>query len=456
MKPLKTREELILNATKKLQMLTNYGLCLHSDTGKPIDNIHQVATRLTDDTTYMIKCTLPDDHASLCISLSNNALAQLKTYLTDVFLIEQSSSGKHYILCSNTKEEFTLLTQSDDIQIVDTFEFVCSYKTLPTYTNRGNLYTVYTPPILTGKTIQKICNASDKIEQCKNTHYLLSDNVRTAYNMPLTVAKKLGENVISLPSLNLLEIIMCHSTNSSSVFAKKSDPIKPFHIPYNFFANEDFGLNQTIDEISSNLQELRSIGLINSFTFNPDTISFDIVSNIIQKSIKQHVLVQNIGYYKSFNLHQATYCLSFVNYLLYCAESIKARLPKSSSDDTSSSDETQATKPAPTPKLKVCLGKILYFLDQEEHMHDHTRIAQILNNCHSAGMKANLLEPLIQPISPNDVKRMLSYPESFSDYFVIHIASEEEKLLAQQYKQVIPLLDLDISPSQGRTYFKNR
>ena len=96
----------------------------------------------------------------------------------------------------------------------------------------------------------------------------------------MTIIRLLGENVISLTALNLTELILTYATNSSAVFRNKSDEIKSFIIPFEFFSNEDFELNQSIDEISSSLAELKAIGLITSYSFNSETISFEVVSNV--------------------------------------------------------------------------------------------------------------------------------------------------------------------------------
>lgn len=124
----------------------------------------------------------------------------------------------------------------------------------------------------------------------------------------MTVIRLLGENVISLKALNLAELILVYATNSSAVYRNKTDELKPFVIPYEFFRHDDFELEQSIDEISSSLAELKAIGLINSYSFDTETITFEIVSNIITKSIKQYTYTQPIGYYKSFGLRQQEYC----------------------------------------------------------------------------------------------------------------------------------------------------
>ena len=88
--------------------------------------------------------------------------------------------------------------------------------------------------------------------------------------MPMTILRLLGENVVSLKALNILELILIFATNSTAIYRQTNDDIKPFAIPLEFFSIEDFNLNQTKNQIINSLKELQSIGLINKFYFHKE------------------------------------------------------------------------------------------------------------------------------------------------------------------------------------------
>lgn len=439
----KSFEEEIVYITRKLQALINAGFVIKDNIGKPIISAHQAATKLVNSASTAYTITMPDDHKCCCIKWSNMAIKLIKPYIKNKFFIEQWSSNSHYVLVdSSITEQLEQLQPIDDIKIVDTFELEFTKSTLPTYTNRASLFTVKAAPSLTAKEIKKILTLSEHIKANQNNYFLLSNSITHIYNAPMTIIRLLGENVISLNALNLTELILTYATNSSAVFRNKSDDIKSFIIPFEFFSNEDFELNQSIDEISSSLVELKAIGLITSYRFNSETISFEIVSNVISKSIKQYSYTQPIGYYKSLNLHQQEYCYTFVNYLQYVSN-----VKYTTKSEVAENVEVQDIKKA--EKLKICLSSLLYNLEQDEYIHDHKRIAQVLHNLYEAGRKAFLLKESYRVIDTSAVKYLLTHKDKLHEFFILD-TEEKMKVNFEAYKELVTLVSLDIKPSQYR------
>lgn len=440
----KTYDEEIAYITRKLQALINAGYVIRNSSGKPITSAHQAATDLYSSASKIYTLTMPDDHKCCCIKWSKMAIKLIKPYIKNKFIIEQLSSNAHYMLVeSSMKEQLQQLQHTDDIKIVDTInEIEFTKSTLPTYTNRASLFTVKAAPSLTAKEIKKILTLSEHIIANQNNYFLLSNSITHIYNAPMTIIRLLGENVISLNALNLTELILTYATNSSAVFRNKSDDIKSFIIPFEFFSNEDFELNQSIDEISSSLAELKAIGLISSYSFNSETISFEIVSNVISKSIKQYSYTQPIGYYKSLNLHQQEYCYTFVNYLQYVSN-----VKYTTKSEVAENVEVQDIKKA--EKLKICLSSLLYNLEQDEYVHDHTRIAQVLHNLYEAGRKAFLLKESYRVIDTSAVRYLLTHKDKLHEFFILD-TEEKMKVNFEAYKELVTLVNLDIKPSQYR------
>jgi len=439
----KSFEEEVVCITRKLQALINAGYVIKDNIGKPIISAHQAATKLVNSASTAYTVTMPDDHKCCCIKWSNMAIKLIKPYIKNKFFIEQWTSNSHYVLVdSSMAEQLQQLQPIDDIKIVDTFELEFTKSTLPTYTNRASLFTVNTAPVLTPKELDKVLSLSERILVNQNNYFLLSNSITHIYNAPMTIIRLLGENVISLNALNLTELILTYATNSSAVFRNKSDDIKSFIIPFEFFSNEDFELNQSIDEISSSLAELKAIGLITSYRFNSETISFEIVSNVISKSIKQYSYTQPIGYYKSLNLHQQEYCYTFVNYLQYVSN-----VKYTTKSEVAENVEVQDIKKA--EKLKICLPSLLYNLEQDEYIHDHKRIAQVLHNLYEAGRKAFLLKESYRVIDTSAVKYLLTHKDKLHEFFILD-TEEKMKVNFEAYKELVTLVNLDIKPSQGR------
>lgn len=439
----KTFEEEVLSVTRKLQGLINSGFVIKDNIGKPITSAHQAAIKLVNSALTVYTITMPDDHKCCCIKWSNMAIKLIKPYIKNKFFIEQWTSNSHYMLVdSSMAEQLQQLQPIEDIEVVDTFELEFTKSTLPTYSNRASLFTVNTAPVLAPKELEKVLSLSERILVNQNNYFLLSNSITHTYNAPMTIIRILGENVISLNALNLLELILTYATNSSAVFRNKTDELKPFIIPFDFFSNEDFELAQSIDEISSSLAELKAINLINSYKFIPEIVAFEIVSNVITKSIKQYSYTQPIGYYKSLKLHQQDYCYTFVNYLQYVSN-IKYSTKSAVAENVEAQDIRKAEK------LTICLSSLLYNLGQHKYIQDHTRIAQVLNNLYQAGMKVFLLKPTFMQIDNSAVKDMLAHKDRLHEYFILD-TDQKAKERFKAFEELITLVNLDVKPSQGR------
>ena len=439
----KTFEEEVLSVTRKLQGLINSGFVIKDNIGKPITSAHQAAIKLVNSALTVYTITMPDDHKCCCIKWSNMAIKLIKPYIKNKFFIEQWTSNSHYMLVdSSMAEQLQQLQPIEDIKVVDTFELEFTKSTLPTYSNRASLFTVNTAPVLAPKELEKVLSLSERILVNQNNYFLLSNSITHTYNAPMTIIRILGENVISLNALNLLELILTYATNSSAVFRNKTDELKPFIIPFDFFSNEDFELAQSIDEISSSLKELQAINLVNSYNFDSKTITFEIVSNVITKSIKQYSYTQPIGYYKSLKLHQQDYCYTFVNYLQYVSN-IKYTTKSAVAENVEAQDIRKAEK------LTICLSSLLYNLGQHKYIQDHTRIAQVLNNLYQAGMNVFLLKPTFMQIDNSAVKDMLAHKDRLHEYFILD-TDQKAKERFKAFEELITLVNLDVKPSQGR------
>ena len=439
----KSFEEEVVCITRKLQALINAGYVIKDNIGKPIISAHQAATKLVNSASTAYTITMPDDHKCCCIKWSNMAIKLIKPYIKNKFFIEQWTSNSHYMLVdSSMAEQLQQLQPIEDIEVVDTFELEFTKSTLPTYSNRASLFTVNTAPVLAPKELEKVLSLSERILVNQNNYFLLSNSITHTYNAPMTIIRILGENVISLNALNLLELILTYATNSSAVFRNKTDELKPFIIPFDFFSNEDFELAQSIDEISSSLAELKAINLINSYKFIPEIVAFEIVSNVITKSIKQYSYTQPIGYYKSLKLHQQDYCYTFVNYLQYVSN-IKYTTKSAVAENVEAQDIRKAEK------LTICLSSLLYNLGQHKYIQDHTRIAQVLNNLYQAGMNVFLLKPTFMQIDNSAVKDMLAHKDRLHEYFILD-TDQKAKERFKAFEELITLVNLDVKPSQGR------
>lgn len=186
---------------------------------------------------------------------------------------------------------------------------------MPSYTNTASLYSVTNAPVLKEKEAKKILELHKNIVENKENYFLLSSNISHAYNMPMSLLRILGTNVISLKALNVCELLLIYATNSSAIYRQTKDSIKHFVIPADFFNLEDFSLSQSEQEILDSLKELKSIGLIDDVKFSDN--NFIIHTNVIIKSIKQHSYKQCLHYYRNLDLRQQDYAYTFINLMHY-------------------------------------------------------------------------------------------------------------------------------------------
>lgn len=409
------KETLIEKSRKKLQALINYGFEVKTNDSIILTNSNQIANSLEKDETF--KLTIPAQ-TCICLSVSNMVLKLLKPYIKDWLQIGQLSTKTNYILFNYDNEILEQLAQlaepNKHIQLLDTFELSFNKYTLPTYTNTAKLYSIQSAPTLTPKEVKKILELHQRVIDNQENYFLLSNNVSHTYNMPMTVLRKLGENVISLKALNILELLMVFATNSSAIYRQPNEDIRPFVIPVDFFNFDDFNLNQTNDEIINSLKELRAIGLIN----NVDCVEniFVIHSNIITKSIKQYSYKQTLGYYKNLNIHQQEYVYTFINYLRY-VKNIEHL------ETITDLTEKEVKRKVKAEKLTVSLEGLIYNLDLENYMHDLTRLSAILEVLQQVGIQQGLLvAPLNpQPITKEVIKYLLSYRDKLQEFFVLNM-----------------------------------
>ena len=436
------REALKDKARKKLQALINLGFEVKSINGIKEDKANQIATDLENDDSFIL--TMP---AGMCIVLkvSNMALKLLKPYIKDLLHIEQKTTKTNYILFNYDEyvlEQLMPLAESNEhIQLINTFEIIFNKYTLPNYTNKARLYSVSTAPTLTPKELKKILSLHQKFKNNEDNYFLLSNNISHSYNMPMTILRLLGDNVISLNALNCLEVIMTYATNSTAIYRQPEEDLKLYIIPNDFFRIDDFEINLSEAEILSCFEELRAIGLINYYELIDDV--YIIESNIITKSIKQYSYKQSVGYYRGLKLHQQYYTYTFIN-LIRHIKNIKHQTKVIAPNG----EEIQRVVKA--NKLTITLEGLIYNLELDDYLHDHARLAQILTTLQEIGIQQRLLvyPTDIEPISKATVKYLLSYRDRLHEYFVLNPKDETPETL-QSYS------NFDVSSVAGRSYLLN-
>lgn len=409
------REELKDKARKKLQALINYGFIVLSADNIEETSSNDIANALEDDEQFTL--TIPTD-SCLCIKASDMTLKLLKPYIKDLLVISQKATKTNYLLFnyddSLASQLAPLSEPNNDIQLIDIFRLHFGKFTLPTYTNKASLYSATSAPTLTKKQIDKVLELHEKIIANQDSYFLLSNNISLNYNMPMTVLRLLGENVIPLKALNLLELILTYATNSSAIYRQPNDELKGFAIPIDFFQHEDFNLNQSETEILSSIIELNEIGLINSFKILEDILYID--SNIIVKSIKQYSYKQPLGYYRNLNLHQQDYAYTFLNLIRH----IKNISIKETKKDIAGNETSTVVK---AEKLTITLEGLIYNLELDEYLHDRSRLATILTNLLEFGIREKLLIQPNNPTLPQGkelVKYLLSNRDKLHEFFVLN------------------------------------
>ena len=418
------KEALKEKSRKKVQALINQGFNIVSNDLSSLEtNSNKIANDLEANESFTL--TIPQN-TCICLKASGMVLKLLKPYVKDWLHVEQKTTKTNYILFAFDEDIINQLQalkeQNEHLQLVDTFELTFNKYSLPTYTNTARIYSVFTAPTLIKKEVKKILELHQNIQENKDNYFLLSNNVTHAYNMPMTILRLLGENVVSLKALNILELILIFATNSTAIYRQTNDDIKPFAIPLEFFSIEDFNLNQTKNQIINSLKELQSIGLINKFRVLNEVFIID--SNIISKSIKQYSYKQSLHYYKGLNLHQKEYVYTFLNYL---------RFVKNIEHTEKIQDLTgnELKKKVKSEKLTITLEGLIYNLELEDYMHDLTRIATILDVLQQVGIQEGLLNmPVNQtPITKETVKYLLANRDKIHEYFTLNqndITKEEK------------------------------
>ncbi len=439
------REELKDKARKKIQLLLNYGFIILSTDNQEQTSSNDIANELENNEQFIL--TIPSD-TSLCVKASDMTLKLLKPYLKDLLVISQKATKTNYLLFNYNEDiasQLAPLSESnDDIQLIDTFRLHFSKFTLPTYTNKASLYSAISAPILTKKQIDKVLELHEKIVANQDSYFLLSNNVSLNYNMPMTLLRLLGENVIPLKALNVLELVLIYATNSSAIYRQANDTIKGFAIPLDFLQHEDFDLNQSEEEILSSITELNKIGLINSFKILEDILYID--SNIIVKSIKQYSYKQPLGYYRNLNLHQQDYVYTFLNLIRYIKNISHKKIKK---DNTW--NETSTVVKA--EKLTITLEGLMYNLELNEYLHDRSRLASILSNLLDLGVREKLLIQPRNPMLPQGnelVKYLLTNRDKLHEFFILNSNEEEREDLSKVSSFYAPV------SVQGRTTLVQR
>ena len=418
------KEALKEKSRKKLQALINQGFNIVSNDLSSLEtNSNKIANELEANESFIL--TIPQN-TCICLKVSGMVLKLLKPYVKDWLHVEQKTTKTNYILFAFDEDIINQLQalkeQNEHLQLVNTFELTFNKYTLPTYTNTARLYSVVSAPILTKKEVKKILELHQNIQENKDNYFLLSNNVTHTYNMPMTILRLLGENVVSLKALNILELILIFATNSTAIYRQTNEDIKPFAIPLDFFSIEDFNLNQTKNEIVNSLKELQSIGLINKFKVLDEVFIID--SNIISKSIKQYSYKQCLHYYKGLDLHQREYVYTFLNYLRYVRNIEHTETIKDLTGN-------ELKKKVKSEKLTITLEGLIYNLELEDYMHDLTRIATILDVLQQVGIQEGLLNmPVNQtPITKETVKYLLANRNKIHEYFTLNqndITKEEK------------------------------
>lgn len=444
--PLTFQEKEVLQdkARKKLQALLNYGFEIYSSNGTKENLVNSIVKDLEDN--WQFTLTVPKDMC-ICLKVSNMVLKLLKPYLKDLLHIEQKTTKTHYLLFNYDDEETVellkplIIDNNEQIQLSGTFELVFDKYSLPSYTNKAKLYSVSMAPTLTRKEIKKILQIHQKIVDNTDNYFLLSNNVALTYNMPMTLLRLLGENVVSLNTLNCLEIILIFASNSSAIYRQPEDSMKPFVIPKSFFNIDDFELDISESEIYLGLKSLKAIGLINYFEAVDNV--YIIESNIITKSIKQYSYKQAVGYYRGLELHQQYYVYTFINLIRYI-KNIKHVIEKKDL----AGETFKATVKA--DKLTIRFDGLIYNLELEDYLHDHARLADILTVLQKVGIQQKLL---VRPadyksISKDTIKYLLSHRDNLHEYFILNTKDETPETL-QSFS------NYDASCVDGRSYLKN-
>lgn len=115
---------------------------------------------------------------------------------------------KHQLAQINTTDEEEIIPLLDGVSIN-----ICKYD-IPKFNKATTLHTFETPPTLTNKQANTIIDIANMLKDNKDFYFLLSDVINLEYNMPMNILNILGENVLPLSALSVLEVIMTYATTN--------------------------------------------------------------------------------------------------------------------------------------------------------------------------------------------------------------------------------------------------
>ena len=405
---LKKQAEQLAKLTMKLQVLINVGGEFFDKNDNLLENAHQIAQALLDGAQVQLSINQP------ALVLKAIPTRILKPYIKNLIQITLPATKETVIVfkCNDDVEhQLAQLDTENEEEIIPFLNGITINLTkynIPRFNKATTLHTFDTPPTLTKKQVNLIIDVAKQLTDNKDFYILLGNEINLVYNMPMNILNVLGENVISLSALSLLEVIMVYATNSSAVYRQKNDCIKLFNIPLEFFNNPDFHFNQSKEDIISNLEALLEVGLIDDYICEDD--NFIINSHLIVKQIKQYSYKQHIGFYRGLELKQQEYVYTFINYVNW----IKNLNYFKKDDETGKYTTYRADK------LTIPLSSLIYNLDLIKYKNDHVALGKMLTNCLLAGYKCDLLvNQGLDEIAPSVVKNLLQHRDNFKDVFVL-------------------------------------
>lgn len=404
----KKQAEQLAKLTIKFQILINVGGEFYDTNDNALGNAHQIAEAVLNGTKVQLGINqpaivlkaIPARITKPCIK--NLIQITLPSSKETVIVFKCNDDVKHQLAQINTTDEEEIIPLLDGVSIN-----ICKYD-IPKFNKATTLHTFETPPTLTNKQANTIIDVANMLKNNKDFYFLLSDVINLEYNMPMNILNILGENVLSLSALSVLEVIMTYATNSSAVYRQKNDCIKLFKIPLSFFNNPDFHSQQSKEDIIKNLNELLGIGVIDDYICEND--NFIINSHLIVKSIKQYSYTQHIGFYSGLELQQQEYVYTFINYVNWI------RNLNYFKKDV----ETGKYTTYKADRLTISLSSLIYNLDLIKYKSDHIALGKMLTNCLHIGLKCGLLMYQgFDEIAPSMVKNLLHHRDNLQQVFAL-------------------------------------
>ena len=404
----KKQSEQLEKLTMKFQLLINVGGEFFDKNDNLLENAHQIAqavlkgaqVQLSINQPAMVLKAIPTRILKPCIK--NLIQITLPATKETVIVFKCNNDVEHQLAQLDTENEEEIIPFLNGITINLT-----KYN-IPSFNKATTLHTLYTPPTLTKKQVNVILDVAKRLNKNNDFYILLGDEISLVYNMPMNILNILGENVLSLSALSLLEVIMVYATNSSAVYRQKNDCVKSFKIPLEFFSNSDFHFNQSKEDIIKNLEALLEIGLIDDYICEDDNFIID--SHLIVKQIKQYSYKQHIGFYRGLELKQQEYVYTFINYVNWIKNLNYFKKDNETGKYTTYRAEV----------LTIPLSSLLYNLDLVKYKSDHIALAKMLTNCLRAGIKCDLLQYQgLDEIAPSVVNNLLHHRDNFREVFVL-------------------------------------